>query len=1636
MPNNQGCSSGRRWFGTAVFALVFLLLILLLSPAGAQDDRGVWQAQLQAMPRSLTYTFSTPTYQIASSADGFSTIEMAGFYPAGLPGDPQLPAALYTIALPPLVPLDSLAVEIAAVEQQDLPGTYRIPPVGPLLPAADGLPEGADWGPHAAAIVDGKNALVYAADAYYPEKPVDLMAVAHMRKWRLAKLRYWPLSYNPVTGQLRLTTKVTVTLKYAAPLMSSEAVGELQDILADDRARLICLNFAEAQPWYDSMILNRAEAEQAKPGYAIITTNQIVAASSALETFVSHKEAEGYDVQVVTEDTYGPLTGPPPNRRADKVRQWLGDHWKSDDLLYVLLIGNPDPYDPDTDGDTAGDMPMKIMKKIGNEPTDFYFADLYSTDPENWDWEAELYVGRIPVYQSDENWAGLLDSILLKTINYETSSDVAWRRSALLPMAFLDVGYDGADLAELMKTDYLEGAGFSTHRLYWHGVLSNSQYSSEEELVDGAVHDRWQSQPFGIVALYAHGFARGMAIYDETSNSGRGMGGVLESLEIGDLDDNHPAFTFQASCSTGYPEDSNNLGYTLLKNGGVATVSGSRTTYGWPDQPPGPDAHNISLTYNYVKHIVENMPAGKALYWVKSTPGGEIANALAYNLYGDPSIQLQAPASSADEGQAGAGQAAGSSVSDPQAVQNANKLAPGSLPLIPGSEIGVTGAQIEGTRNLNNFPESMPGQILNNEPDGLISMGQIHNCAVKPNGDIDCLGDRWGNTDTYDQAADQTGPYLQISAGLKHSCGLKPDGSVHCWGKGDFDLTLDRAGPYTQISTQDQHVCALTVEGDIDCWGNNDAGQAAGRAGPFIQVSTGTNYNCGLKADGSVECWAGDNDWGEVEDQAGPFTQITSGGDHNCAIKPNGTLFCWGSNQYNQTNYPAGSFVQISAGLDHTCGLTRAGAVKCWGRNQHGQVENRTGPYTQVSAGRYHSCALGEDGLAECWGLNENDQASSWNGPFTQIAGGVYHTCGLAPNGTVYCWGNNEYGEADGQGLTAKYKRVSAGLYHTCGLKADGGVHCWGRQDNDLDLDPPGPYIQISTNYLHVCGLEAGGNIDCWGNNDAGQAKDQYGSFVQVSTGMQHSCGLKGDGAVDCWGRNSFGQANDRSGPFVQIDAGYFHTCGLKPDGSVDCWGANHHGQAEDQAGPFIQISTGWLNTCALRPDGSVHCWGKNESGQTEDRPGPYVRVSTNRSHTAGLKADGTIDFWGGWMMAEEQPGPYGSYQPESKRMSYTAQQYSDGGYYTAVHLADMDGDNHPELLIGNRDTNELEIWRYNDNAGTLAWIDAIEFPFQIHDIKTADFDRDRDMDIVVGLRSYGLYYAQNTGAPGTVGSWDIQLLDQSYSWQVLVADFDKDGKLDIFQGIDYGPINTFYGDGKGSFTTGTAVQNADTAMRFASGFNAIDVDGDGRLDLIGTDGSFLRAFINPGNRSDDWRSAGQYMPTANYPCCEPTALQSNLSPSAGDLDGDGAIDQVAFLGTPGSAGPVHLLLFKGDKYLNDVTWETKLLDTILYPGYAGHAGVADLDGDNILDIHVGGWSRFNNLLVYFGNRRGDFTAETITLNHGVGEFNSIASGDINGDGVMDFVTNRYTSDKDQASGFEVLYGTRLLKYMYLPVVK
>jgi len=637
--------------------LVALVVLTLATGVALADTVGRVVVKLEAFP---------PVGYDITQENGFAAISMEGFGMTSSPGDPMLPHKVQDILLPPDVIDSTVKLRIVSAQKRTLDGTYNIKPAG--------FPIRGDN----KSIVDGRNVDVYQSDADYPESSVRLLYCSQMRKWKFARVDFIPFQYNPVSGKLTLTESVEIEISYSTS-PTAQAASLMRDTVLEDVAAKRFINYTKVSGSYGQQAISAGEPSPANYDYVIITTNAINTGSTKLSSFVTHKQSLGYSVLVVIYGTsIQPLTGQAPNHKAEKIRQWLINNYTSMGIKYVLLIGDPSPYESG-----EGDIPMKmchpernaVYEDMAQTPTDYFYADLTG----NWDIDADLfygewdpgdgsgdypvtggvdftpevYVGRIPVYSTDYTD---LDNILEKMIDYGNESSISWRANILLPMGFQHATgpYDGAKLAEQMKDDYLDPASYSSWRMYQQGngpCGNTSSYTSEEDLRGGSatpnVKNRWSGagtpaipNDFGIVCWWAHGSATSASV----GYSGCWDGTLMQSSYCSSLDDDHPAFTYQCSCTNGHPETSNNLQYAILKQGGIGTVSATRIS--WFSTSVGYGQFDGSVTnsgigYEYVARLVQNLGAGDALYQAKSSmsPNAHqcwLMNWYDFNLYGDP----------------------------------------------------------------------------------------------------------------------------------------------------------------------------------------------------------------------------------------------------------------------------------------------------------------------------------------------------------------------------------------------------------------------------------------------------------------------------------------------------------------------------------------------------------------------------------------------------------------------------------------------------------------------------------------------------------------------------------------------------------------------------------------------------------------------------------------------------------------------------------------------------------------------------------------------------------------------------------------------------------------------------------------
>jgi hypothetical protein len=250
-------------------------------------------------------------------------------------------------------------------------------------------------------------------------------------------------------------------------------------------------------------------------------------------------------------------------------------------------------------------------------------------------------------------------------------------------------------------------------------------------------------------------------------------------------------------------------------------------------------------------------------------------------------------------------------------------------------------------------------------------------------------------------------------------------------------------------------------------------------------------------------------------------------------------------------------------------------------------------------------------------------------------------------------------------------------------------------------------------------------------------------------------------------------------------------------------------------------------------------------------------------------------------------------------------------GYGPAVTfqivLGDLDADGDLDAVFAHQNDVPSRVL-LNDGAGRFTYTDQL-LTEQGHGVALGDLDGDGDLDIVIACASvivggrFGnapsrIYLNDGTGRFSEPG---LALDDTALSGNlVTLADVDGDGDLDVF--IAYLTVpgrqltsRVYLNDGAARFTEST--------LDLPFGTLFCDLNGDRLVDAFSKEiGVGYKAWVNRGGGVFDpvWRLE------------DPAVQYAPFGFAFGDVDGDGDIDVLDTNGTARSSGPVYLLLGNG----------------------------------------------------------------------------------------------------------------------------
>ncbi len=297
------------------------------------------------------------------------------------------------------------------------------------------------------------------------------------------------------------------------------------------------------------------------------------------------------------------------------------------------------------------------------------------------------------------------------------------------------------------------------------------------------------------------------------------------------------------------------------------------------------------------------------------------------------------------------------------------------------------------------------------------------------------------------------------------------------------------------------------------------------------------------------------------------------------------------------------------------------------------------------------------------------------------------------------------------------------------------------------------------------------------------------------------------------------------------------------------------------------------------------------------------------------------------------------------------------------VEAADMDGDGDLDLIVASMGV----VFPNNDRIGTVFILEndgrqnftprvVLENTSRVTDARAADLNGDGRMDLVLGQFGYDqgeIAWLERTGP------WTFRrhvLLELSGAINVGVADFNADGLPDIAALISqqWEEVHVFLNQGAGRFA-GSRIWGSTNEDYGSSGMVVCDLNGDGRPDLLHTNGDGFGPAATPGPRPWHGVQWQENLGQGRFRHHRIGDLPGAYSPVAVDLDNDGAMDVVAVAAyadwNNANREVVSLMWFRNDGRQN---FEPRILAR--QPKDLITLAAADLDGSGRVSLVTGGF--------------------------------------------------------------------------------
>jgi hypothetical protein len=240
-----------------------------------------------------------------------------------------------------------------------------------------------------------KKAALYSENAFTGGELFSVEEVGIMRAVRVFRFDFEPISYNPVTGELRITNNAYVKVSFVNPdLQANQALMDKTGSYEYDQLyQKTFYNWTEPT----RLNVNRYPTKMlilCPPNY-----------TDELQPFVDWKIQQGIRVTVTTVGTGGTVANTTTAIASYMANVWSAATAQDPAPTYLLIVG---------DTSTTGDNIIANTGAAGSHPTDLTYVRLNGTD-----YLPEMYYGRFSWQRTELSLSE--KSILLKKLNARLS---------------------------------------------------------------------------------------------------------------------------------------------------------------------------------------------------------------------------------------------------------------------------------------------------------------------------------------------------------------------------------------------------------------------------------------------------------------------------------------------------------------------------------------------------------------------------------------------------------------------------------------------------------------------------------------------------------------------------------------------------------------------------------------------------------------------------------------------------------------------------------------------------------------------------------------------------------------------------------------------------------------------------------------------------------------------------------------------------------------------------------------------------------------------------------------------------------------------------------------------------------------